>query len=136
MIECKEDTDDIVQDLCLMVVKKEDFFNSMDFESQKAFLLKCAKNKVVDRHRKFKRSFDANLFTNRTEPNVYGIIRLKEVLGFLDKKRSSSKSQLLDFAHGYSLNELTKEYNVTLNQAMARHANIRIRLRKNFKKSI
>lgn len=130
MVKIEADTDDIVQDLCLMICLRQAFFGILPLDDQKAFVMRSAKNKVIDRYRNNKRSF-AFEREQKTDPDIYGKIYLKEITNFLNKEEASR--QLLDFARGMSIAEIQNEYKVSLSCAVGRNFNTRQKLKKAFK---
>lgn len=130
MIKLEADTDDIIQDLCLMICLRKTFFSTLELNDQKAFVMRSAKNKVIDRYRDKKRLYTTNK-EHKTEPNIYNSLHLKEVMNYLNEKESCK--QLIDFAKGMTLAEIQNEYKISQTCAADRNYNARQRLKKVFK---
>lgn len=113
----KEDVEDLLQDMCEVVLRNQSRFNKMNFVEQKMFITKCLNNKLIDSFRK--KRLNPDDFKRVQMPEVFGIIELKEVKGLLAKTKHD---QLISFAEGYTLKELAKIKKTSVNTLCARNS--------------
>lgn len=125
------DNEDLMQEMCEVVCIKKDWFERKPLEEQIKFISRCAVNRFIDKTRYIKKTrFNPKYFTRVQQPEVYGIMELKQVEKFLMKDEKGK--QLLEFCKGASIKELQKKRGLKECTALGRNRYARHYLKKSF----
>lgn len=114
------DAEDVMQDLAIMIMEKEDIFANV--ENCKAYLFSSIRNISIDAYRKNRKSISSSS-VNETQDNSIATgkeFERIEARDYIERLLGQCPSEIKDafikhVIYGYSINELSKELGMSAN---------------------
>lgn len=119
---CEADAEDILQDVLLKVLLRENYYLSKPFEEQKKIVTKSIRNLYYDRE-KVGRNKEAKKERYWHEPKVpnaevVGKIELKETFERLERINVVHRSIMLAFVSGFKCREIAEKMDLRINTVL------------------